>query len=160
MFKFDELAINLKDPNTGKDIIDPNTGKPKKEEYYNPEIHYYKKVEGMWTWAEELSYSKDYVKAYVSTGDATKLPDKQYYYYDDTKEKIVEFKGKEFEKEVVYYEIKTIPRKNDNGEQISEDFIYSKYGPRGNISYYTWDNNIVWYRENCEYHRANSGEKY
>jgi hypothetical protein len=53
MFKFEELSAIDEDGN--------------KVESYNPKINYYKKVDGIWTWAEELSKSKEWVKAYVKT---------------------------------------------------------------------------------------------
>jgi hypothetical protein len=122
---------------------------------YSTSTDYYKKTNGLWTWAEELSYSKEFVKPYVKATELIK--GKTYYYYDEDKEKFIEAKPTSGDNKT-YYEIgapkeKTVVESWATGREPKGKYIYSEYGPRGNVSYYTWDTEIIYYRKDCDYHK-------
>lgn len=150
MFVFDPLAKDKLDDN-GNPIYNSITGEVEKEEYYEPNIDYYKKSNGLWTWAEELSQPKGSVKAYISTNDTVPSDDKEYYYYNEDKEKFILLDKKDFVKDIAY-EIGMV-NNQDEIDKLKDNFIILEYGPHGNVTYYTWDNNLVYYRKDCEYHK-------
>jgi hypothetical protein len=103
---------------------------------YNTSIDYYKKFNGLWTYAEELAGKN----GYYLTKDTIPFNNKAYYVEDND----------------IYTEVTF-----NTGESFIEGVeYYEKYGPRGNVAYYTWDTTLLYYRENCEYKKVENLDKY
>ena len=141
-----------------------------------PELNektYYKKVKGVWIKASEL------IVQYKETTDKTPDISKKYYTKNDNGKYIL-FNGNSFEQGKTYYEWDEYEITNDkkpnefknyyvkNGEDYvlfkGETFeqgktYYEKKGLLGNISYYTWDNSLVYYKQNCSYVKVKTDEK-
>lgn len=93
---------------------------------YDKETTYYKKVNGLWVKAYELTEDP----GYQETDDAAPVFGKVYFTKNEVQDEYTLFTGDEFEVGVTYY---------------------VGYGPLGNISYYTWDSSLIYYRENCSW---------